>query len=164
MELLNKKTKGDINNMKIVSDNYCKNVKRGDNDSINISSMSIKSEVHDKSGIKERESCFKNSFKLLFPTTEGTKVSYIRRRYKTSHDEIKKLLDNYNVEFMKVQGNVDESIIKGFEDNEKTKKKTGAVKTVNQLYSKLWSRTDLPQNFENNYQSWQDKEIWGIFD
>ena len=164
MELLNKKSKGDLNNMKIVSDNFCKNVKKGDNDSINISSMSIKSEIHDKSGIKERESSFKNSFKLLFPSTEGTKVSFIRRRYKTSHDEIKKLLDNYNVEFMKIQGNIDESIIKGFETNEKIKKNGMCVETVNQLYSKLWARTDLPQNFENNYQGWLDKEIWGIFD
>jgi hypothetical protein len=53
--------------MKIVSDNFCKNIKKGENDSMNVSSMSIKSTTTDKSDYRERDSCFKNSFKLLFP-------------------------------------------------------------------------------------------------
>lgn len=73
-------------------------------------------------------------------------------------------MDTYNVEFMKIQDNVDESINRFFANNEKNKDKGGDVKSVNQLYANLWNRVELPAGFEQNYSNWLDTEIWGIFD
>lgn len=72
-------------------------------------------------------------------------------------------MDNYNTEFIKVQGDIDEIVCKIFEDNaNKLMKKR--QKTIAELYNELYNKVDLPSNFENNYQAWLDKEIWGVFD